>query len=349
MTRTVFVVGAGSSIAIGGEAFPIGSDLVARIADLLKKPRDGSRPADSQLMLETGNRLMGGNAVSRFVDLADRVAKLANTYNSIDQLTTNNASVAELPLVCKLCIAYVIGRAEATLVGLADERSGKRAAATWLSAFLREYLSRTRTVDDALGLLNELLFVSFNYDRLVEHVLFVFLRDRYELTPERALSAVSGLPIMHPYGSLSALALNASEVGQPIGDTQFEQMFLYRAEKLIGGLRTFGESVERDIPERIQAAIDVCENLVFVGFGFGSENLDLICPPQNNGPIKRLYATVHKVPDRRWRNLERSCISRLTASSTAGRKIDLVQGYSSRHINVATSCEELVGQYSLEW
>lgn len=349
VVRTAFIIGAGSSIAMGGDGFPTGARLIGDIGAALSDPGSGkSRPQDAQLILDTASSMMGHNGVSKFLSTAARIVPLTHTHNSIDQLITNAAS-EDVTLVAKACIAYFIGKSEAALVALADHRSGVRMRATWLVSFIRELLSRTKTVDEGVQLLDEILFVVFNYDRLVEHLLATFLRDRYEISGPVALQVVRELNIEHPYGMLAPLDLVPADLAYPVGYQGFESDFHFRAKDLVSNLKTFGESFDVAIPERIQALIDGCTNLVFVGFGFGPENLDLILPRQNSGPLKRIYATTTQISERRWRSLERQVLDRLSRADQDQRRLLLKQVYTEGRIDVVQSCGDLIDHFSLEW
>lgn len=204
MPRTVFVIGAGSSIAVAGESFPTGPGLLSKIgAELRAPPPNGSRSETGQVILDACSTMLGG--VRRFLDAADRIAPLAYAHNSIDQLITN-ANSPDVTTVSKVCIAYFIGSAEAALGDFVGKDAGAKTSNAWLSSFLREYLSQAKDIVEAETLLSETYFVVFNYDRLVEHLLFTFARDRFALRDAEALAFVSKIGIEHPYGTLGPLA-----------------------------------------------------------------------------------------------------------------------------------------------
>ena len=215
MSETVIIVGAGSSIDVVGEAFPSGPALLAEIRDLLKSPgQDRSRPRDAQMILDVCSGAVGG--VNRFLEIARRIVPLAQTNASIDQLITF-ASDPDVSLVAKTCIGYIIGRAEA-----AYKSEHRR---SWILDFLREYLARARTLEQALEKLNRLTFVVFNYDRVIEASIWMFLRDRFELKPEEALRFLAEMNIVHPYGQLASFVLGASHSGFPVPYEHFKGDF----------------------------------------------------------------------------------------------------------------------------
>lgn len=347
MPRSVFVVGAGSSIAIGGKYFPSGAVLLDKIGAELKSPPSGSsRSATGQLILETSRRLVG-NDFTRFDEAARRIHSVAYAYNSIDRLITNLNS-PDVTLLAKACIAFFVGRAEISLSRMTGTDGGAEASKTWLYAYLKEYLARAKNLAEAIDMLAQVKFVVFNYDRVIEHIISIFLRDRFELSDQIANQTVSKLGIEHPYGSLGPLTPSPRPTFA-VETKQFESTFYHGVGELISGLKTFGESVNRDIPERIQQAIDGCQNLIFVGFGFGEENLQLILPVDNLGPTKRIYSTNFDINERRWRSIEAAVLSRLTTSTNPNSQAARGSIYGPGRINTVVQCAELVDHFSLEW
>lgn len=347
MPRSVFVVGAGSSIAVGGKYFPSGAILLEKIGAELKAPASGSsRSAVGQLILETSLSLLN-NDFKRFAEAAQRIHSVAYAYGSIDRLITNLDS-PDVTLIAKACIAYFVGRAEISLSRMTGTDAGAEAGKTWLYAYLKEYLARAKTLAEAMDMLAEAKFVVFNYDRVIEHIIAVFLRNRFELSDHAAIQAVSKLGIEHPYGSLGALSPSPRPTFAADAK-EFESVFYHRVGELISGLKTFGESVDRDIPERIQKAIDECRNLIFVGFGFGEENLQLILPADNVGPTKKLYSTNFDINERRWGSIESAVLGRLTTSTDPRSQAGKVAIYGPGRIKTVAQCAELVDHFSLEW
>jgi len=90
-------------------------------------------------------------------------------------------------------------------------------------------------------------------------------------------------------------------------------------------------------------------NLIFVGFGFGQENLDLALPTDNHGPTKQIYATNTHINQRRWDNLESSVLALLSRSKNERRRAAFNGAYTAGRINTAATCSDLRDRYSLEW
>ena len=87
--------------------------------------------------------------------------------------------------------------------------------------------------------------------------------------------------------------------------------------------------------------MDNANSLVFVGFGFGEENLDLIAPTDNQGPTKAIYATRFGTNDRRWGNLEAALLRRLSPSTVPGKQSARQEIYGPGRIFNVVSGESL--------
>jgi hypothetical protein len=265
---------------------------------------------------------------------------MSRSNASIDQLITYAAD-SDVSFVAKVCIGYVIGHAESRI-------SLPNIYNSWLFSFLREYLARARTIAEARTSLNELSFVVFNYDRIVEAVIWSFVLSRFELSPVEALTFVQGMQIDHPYGQLAKFAVVPAD-GLTVGHPDFESLFEGLAPDIAAAIRTFDESVDENLPQRVRGAIDQSKNIVFVGFGFGAENLDLILPPDNRGAAKNLYTTTFGINQDRWKSLEAAVLSRLTMSENPNKQSALSQIYGPGRFSTSEDCPQLVDHFSLQW
>ncbi|MGH7529906.1 MAG: hypothetical protein ACREMN_05940 [Gemmatimonadales bacterium] len=112
---------------------------------------------------------------------------------------------------------------------------------------------------------NRIVFVTFNYERSLEHFLLSALRSTYRASPTQVADAVkqNHLRIVHVYGSFGALP--------------------YGVEPTIGGIllgqaaasiHIVGEPDAQAGIDAAQAALMDCERVCFLGFGYRRANVD---------------------------------------------------------------------------
>jgi len=104
-------------------------------------------------------------------------------------------------------------------------------------------------------------FINFNYDRCVEHFLFHALQKLYTLPEKDAKAIVDNLNIIHPYGI--------------VGDGDFGNTSAdYVA--LADGIKTYTEQVgNADVMLSLGAEVARAEAMVFLGFAYHSQNMEL--------------------------------------------------------------------------
>lgn len=269
--RTVFVVGAGASAEFG---FPVGWQL----RDIIKANCDfginrfGTREkGDDDLFREAirnekefdfeadwrRKRLRAANIIVNSIESA----------GSIDELIFRHNDDAHVADVGKLAIAQAISKAEAT--SLLSETKGfptnfTGTYDTWLWGFFRGLVSGVpRSEMRNIG--RNITLIVFNYDRCIEHYLeHALMKNISNMSPEEAREIVNGITILHPYGSLGELDYFS------FGRTD---NFALMAPNLI----TWSESIQRpDIIDQMHRGLEFASQIVFLGFGFASQNMRLL-------------------------------------------------------------------------
>jgi hypothetical protein len=138
---------------------------------------------------------------------------------------------------------------------------------------------------------NAVAFVTFNYDRLLEHRLYCHIRYSYGLDDEAASAVLSQIPIFHVYGQLGAYAppgrkgLNAEEVmfgAEPTAELYLKCM---KAIRLIHEVEPRGGLVPR-----FATTLEAWEKAVFLGFSFLPENMAILRMPDSVRAKKALAA-----------------------------------------------------------
>ncbi|MCC8932417.1 hypothetical protein [Rhizobium sp. 'Codium 1'] len=292
--NSVFVVGAGASHEFG---LPIGWDLTQTIK------------ANCDIVLnqwgeyQSGSRAVFNHYVRMFsTQSEDNVDKIKSrlraswqirdgieSADSIDEYIFRYTSDPLIAEVGKLNIAHAISSAESKSLLKVKEGSVfdvRDATNTWIWGFAKALMNGIRA-DDVSEVGNNITIICFNYDRCIEHYLEHALAQGFHgLTATEAKSIVESINIIHPYGWLGDLQRF------PYGDTrQFPAM----ADNII----TWSESVrDPEIISKMRLAIEGASQIVFMGFGFAAQNMDLLDCRRDYVPATppAVYSTGYSLP-----------------------------------------------------
>ena len=205
--------------------------------------------------------------------------------DSIDEYIfrySDNPLIAE---VGKLQIAYAISIAEweskLTKEKGFKESNIENAHDTWVWSFSRALINGVRANQvEKIG--EKITIICFNYDRCIEHYLEHFLvRSFHGMSIIEARNIVRNIRIVHPYGTLGDL-----------DEFPFGTMprFVQMAENLI----TWSETIRDErIIDDIRTAIKDAQRIVFMGFAFARQNMQLMDskPTQYNADGPMVYST----------------------------------------------------------
>jgi len=183
----------------------------------------------------------------------------------------------------------------------------------WYEHLFRRMRDRAPSLDKFL--MNRVAFVTFNYDRSLEHFLLTSLRSTYGAKPAEIAEAMKRRPlhIVHVYGSLGELPDLGGELP-------------YGVEPTISGilLRHAAESIRIAGEPGSQAGIDAAESVLmshgervcFLGFGYRRENVERLSLATTLPKDARIFGSAYeKLRD------ERGDVERLFEA--AGRHIEL--------------------------
>jgi hypothetical protein len=290
---TTFVVGAGASVDYG---FPLGEPLTKRIAEALNM--NGSGDNKSRELIRTAIEVTCQRPSAprdmRQLFLQARVLQGAlSTASSIDAFLDNHADNQDFELLGKLAIASCLITAECQSP-LRPRSQGEvldltRVEKSWLSRLFKTVIAPGVSKASVEQIFDHVSFVVFNYDRCIEHYLEHAIASHFLLDLSTAASIVGRLRIVHPYGDLGMLRGSAGCVffGQehnpgthPAG-TSINAM----SQRLL----TFTESKKAQGAEA-KAMISKAKRLVFLGFGFCEQNVELLRAPGST--VEHVRATV---------------------------------------------------------
>jgi hypothetical protein len=290
----VLVIGAGASCEYN---FPLGSALKASIAEKVKFrfERYSSEPSEGDYELLQHIRRHVGNDTNRANDYtraANTLAAAIESFISIDEAlhfvrsSTEAVEVGKMAIVSEILAAerkssLAISR-ETGRMTLTDDNSG------WIAQLFSMAIAglEKEQLDTAF---NNVTFINFNYDRALEHYLYWALQQRTSASAEQANKIVSGLNMIRPYGSLGPLDWQEPK-GTAYGYPHHVDPF-----SLIEGIRTYTEKAPLHDANKVEGALARARMVIFLGFGFHPQNLELIKLPQPVASALQVLATAVKI------------------------------------------------------
>lgn len=148
----------------------------------------------------------------------------------------------------------------------------------WLTYLYRTMIGNS--LDQFAG--NKVSFVTFNYDRSVEHFLFVSLKNTFGCSDEQAAEAVTKIPAVHLHGRLGHLPWQAQRTSIPwqgqrtvieYGDNEIDErkmQIITRQIKVVHEELTDGR--DKDF-EQAKELLGKASRVYLLGFGFGARNV----------------------------------------------------------------------------
>ncbi len=302
-SKTVFVVGAGASYEAG---LPLGNELLGSIA------------TGMDFRIEAGLNITSGNDTIFSAwrahtqdqvndDLLNAILGAARTIHnahglskSIDQFIDTHRDKELVAFAGKSAIPYFILEAEKNSV-LAEGRAVRNdklflpalqipkileRIAPWYKEF-SETLFEGVSAEEVETIFDNITIVCFNYDRCIEHYLGHAISLHYQIDLSEAAGIVSErLRIFHPYGTVGELVRPNSPKGLQFGQMVGGAGLIKAANRI----RTFTEQRDQGMMDAIQAEVSGAETMVFLGFGFLPDNMEILRPsvPTN---VKRIIAT----------------------------------------------------------
>ena len=159
-------------------------------------------------------------------------------------------------------------------------------------------------------------FITFNYDRCIEHFLWVALKTYYVMSDEEIVAILSQIPIFHPYGQVGRLNWqNGRAMNTPFGGVE-----TFSGEQLLeiaSQIKTFTERVEDDaMLLAMRKQVEEAETIVFLGFGYLDLNLRLIAPTKRSN-ADRVCGTAYNMSEPDRETVENDVIGWLKSNGAA--------------------------------
>ncbi|BAN36183.1 hypothetical protein SCD_n02375 [Sulfuricella denitrificans skB26] len=286
--KITLVVGAGASRELG---LPTGAELKAKIASLLDiQFPDGYRQKSGDYQIcdaLKAEALLSGDSrqdINPHLHAAWRIRDAMPQAISIDNFIDTHQGDKLIELCGKLAITRSILEAERSSILYLNPQDGKenlnfsKTEACWLNPFVR-ILTENCKESELEKRLSSITLIVFNYDRCIEHYLYLSLQNYYGISKEKAAALVKKIEIYHPYGTVGPLPWQAQSDAVPYGTELNPDRLLAIAK----GIKTFTEGTDPDSSEIVQIkhAVGTSSRVLFLGFAFHRLNLQLISPQEN--------------------------------------------------------------------
>lgn len=282
--KTVFILGAGASAEFN---LPIGSALAERIHKMMdvrfRHLTQFIGDGDEELFESLKRRL--GYKSDQWLRAFWRIRDGILFSNSIDDFLDRHQQDAVMLLAGKAAIAKTIAEAEQKSVLMPGNHQSRfdplRAKDTWLLRLVRMMGASVSSQE----VFNNVSFISFNYDRCLEHFLWQAIPNLYAVPNNDVAEIMRPLKVFHPYGSIAPLPVTDQPDTVPFGGDLSDYVSIAKR------IHTYTEQIsDGDEMVEMHRAIAEAEQLVFLGFGFHSQNMALLTPDQLLGE-KLVYAT----------------------------------------------------------
>ncbi|MCH7575958.1 MAG: hypothetical protein IIA59_12675 [Candidatus Marinimicrobia bacterium] len=136
---------------------------------------------------------------------------------------------------------------------------------------------------------NDVSFITFNYDRSLEHLSYNFLSNSFsELPTADIVEAVESLEILHVNGILAPLDWqNIKGVKQPYR----KSLKTVDIDSHVNNIQIIFDSRQDDTTTEIERKIKSAENIYFLGFGYADENMKQLGFPEILEAHQTIYGT----------------------------------------------------------
>lgn len=281
--KNVIVVGAGASKEFG---LPTGAELTSQIAHItdIRFGSYGREMVSGDYKIFETLGMIPTDEGERRKDLNPllhagwKIRDNMPLAPSIDNFLDTHQSDPDVVFFGKIAISHAIQKAERESTLFIDSQERRigldfnLVKNTWI-AKLFQILVAQRKFDDFILALQNITFVSFNYDRCIHQFIFFAARQYFGLDPENAAKVMAALNIIYPYGTVGEFIC-----GNHFGNESNFGMVGYHAELIsaANGIKTFTEGSDTGRKKEIRKALNEAEVVMFLGFGFLPLNMELL-------------------------------------------------------------------------
>ena len=300
---TVFIVGAGGSYELD---LPLGETLMDQISGLLETELNRFRdPVVQKIMISIAQGRVKdnwGDSLTRLSISAKRLVDALPFAMSIDNLLDAHRHDEDIVLIGKIGISRAILEAErnsnlryfispSAPGGLPDRitNASSRFKNSWYPALMR-LLNAGLPLADLGRMFENVSFITFNYDRCLEHFLINGIIRYYGVDLATAVETMRNLRIVHIYGAVGSLPWMGRPNPTHFGDVETPNLLAIAQE-----IQTFTESANSGLVQQAHDMIKGARTLVFMGFGFLPQNVNLL--GVEGTAVSRVFMTTCGISD----------------------------------------------------
>ena len=297
--KTVIVVGAGASHEAG---LPTSAELKTSIARYLDIKFQVTQQISGDPTVAAALRTHGD--INQYLYACWKIRDALPQAMSIDHFIHSHQGNKKIEFCGKLAIVRSIMEAEKRS-RLYINRSNtdntlnfNSLEETWFNMFWQR-ISENCQAEGLRERLSSITLIVFNYDRCIEHFLYHSIQNYYELHADDAASLVNSTEIFHPYGTVGSLPWAAGSAKMEFGAEPNAQDLVRHAEQI----KTFTEGTDPEASDIVEIRDQVAEadTLIFLGFAYHKQNLELLRRPDNrrNNKVKpaEVYGTAVGISD----------------------------------------------------
>ena len=299
MMSDVFVIGAGCSVPYG---FPTGAMLMQKLKNFdygTKFPRKNYSDGDI-FLVDLYQEHFGYSSTDNKIEYQSDYAMVL-PYPEHEKLYNQLMDAIVLPFSLSVRNSMMVSTDEFLKNRLSQEKSnevdfGKRLIAyeilkaeqtsrLWNIDWIQHLLSQIDQQDNWKEILKQTVFLTFNYDRVLEYCIFLYLTSDKQYSDADAHSFIKEMQIHHVngfIGSLEEIPFGAVENGK-------YQEIAKRMETVWEKRRNRDESEK----ERYEGFLKNAQRVYFMGFSYIPGNLESIGIPRDAKIIQnaKVYAT----------------------------------------------------------
>ncbi|MCA3713503.1 MAG: hypothetical protein IM664_04755 [Phenylobacterium sp.] len=322
-SHTTFVIGAGASHEVG---LPLGKNLKDQIAKALDIQFEyfHQKSGDLQITNALRDYLKFNGAHERELERLIRKCILIKDNmkrsSSIDEYLDAHKEDYELVICGKIAIVKAILDAEANsklqVVEFKDKFNENEVNDTWFNSFF-QLIRRNISKSNLDSIFDNINVITFNYDRCIEHFLVQRLSEFYDIERPEAERIVRKLRIYHPYGQVGFLPW------QNNGGVRFGEKTEANLLSIASEIKTFTERMDdKENIDEIKDAISESKRLVFLGFAYHAQNLNVI-KPRKDPLTRKIYGTAFGISHIDQITIRNDLINMMTSEGNDGSDLDI--------------------------
>lgn len=336
--HTTFILGAGASKEVN---LPTGAELKSMMATALAETMDDSAAVQNKsirrsLQLYTQNH-DPYHHVMLYYEAGHHISRSLLYSDSIDNFLEAHSNNKFIERTGKLAICASILEAEHKSLLYVDPHNIYNSLKVehlidkWYVQFGR-FLVENCTKDQISTLFDNVTIIDFDYDRCIEQYLLFFISDYFGISREEATNILSNLKILHPYGNISSDTKTGSII--PRFGTLPKDVDLLQ---ISFGIKTYSEQIDDpSILDDIRSTIVNSRRVVFLGFGFHTQNMKILYPSKRTH-IEKIFLSTYGIP-----NTSLSIIREMLAKNFLRQNINSNNGI---HSIENLTCGEALNEY----